>query len=118
MPLSVEVQQMAEKTIKVMIKEPRQDALVLEVKNSYGVCRDLIGGGWLETVWIEKGVVMICDEEGKLKGLTPNFVLPKLRDIICGPVFFCSANSEGDFTSLNEEQIAFVKKLVKENELV
>ncbi|MPM13403.1 hypothetical protein SDC9_59760 [bioreactor metagenome] len=109
---------MAEKTIRVLIKEPRQDALVMEVKNSYGVLRDLIGGGYLESVWVDNGIVMICDEEGKLKGLTPNFVLPKLRDIICGPVFFCSADAEGDFTSLNEEQLALAKKLVEENELV
>ena len=105
---------MSDKTIKIVFKAPNYPPQILEVKNCYPVFRDLIKG-FLETVWLEKGLLMVCDEEGKIKKLRKNFLLPQIHDIICGPVFFCSANAEGDFTSLNDEQLALAKKLVEEN---
>ena len=53
-------------------------------------------GGYIEVVRIgtfnDQEVVLICNEEGKLRGLEPNFEIPD--DIVVGDVVFCQAKDE------------------------
>lgn len=44
-------------------------------------------GGYIETVTLPDGLVLICDEEACLKGLPPNRVIDGV--VICGPFFIC-----------------------------
>ena len=48
---------------------------------------------------------MVCNEEGKLLKLPPNFMY--MGDIIVGDVFFCSGGEE-DFESLTDDQVEFL----------
>jgi hypothetical protein len=52
-----------------------------------------IGGGCIELVYLPDGSLMVIDEEGKLKGFTPNPVATMLYDnpddIIVGPALVC-----------------------------
>lgn len=39
---------------------------------SYEELKDSIGGGWIEIVGLPDGRMIVCDEEGKLKGFAVN----------------------------------------------
>ena len=47
----------------------------------------------------------VCNEEGKIKRLQGNFMVPEFNDYIVGTAVFCSFNKQGDLQSLTEEQI-------------
>lgn len=44
-------------------------------------------GGYIETVSLPDGLVIVCDEEARLKGLPPNRIVDGVS--ICGPFFIC-----------------------------
>lgn len=59
-----------------------------------------IVGGWIEYVFVTYGVHAYCNEEGKLKGLSPNPVATRLAgyegvDILCGTVIFLGETGDG-----------------------
>lgn len=55
-------------TIKVVVKEPGKPFEVREVKNTLGQLQELVGG-YIETVTLYTNAAIICNEEGRLKGL-------------------------------------------------
>lgn len=91
--------------MKVVVKKPLQEAEVKEIGEELENLQEIVGG-YIECVNITDDILCVCNEEGKLEGLTPNFILG--GDVVVGDVFFCSLNDEGDFISLNDEQIELV----------
>lgn len=63
-------------------------------------------GGYVESVTLSVGVTMLCNEEGKLDGLPPNFIMG--TDTIVGDVLFIGHTSDGDFRSLTNKEISIV----------
>ena len=59
--------------------------------------------GLFQPVYVEDGVILCCNEEGKLNGMAPNRWLEE--DIICGPFFLGGDDHEGGFCSLTDDQI-------------
>lgn len=49
-------------------------------------------GGYIETVQLPNGVVCICNEEGKLKGLEENMRIP--GDVLVGTIILCGTSGE------------------------
>ena len=68
-------------------------------------------GGYIETVSVFRDIVMICNEEGKLKQMLPNFLFG--FDMIVGPVVFAGVERD-KLVSLKPEQIEMVKELIEE----
>ena len=64
--------------------------------------------GMIECVYLDDGVILVCNEEGKLNGMKMNRRLE--NDIICGPFFLVSDDGEGDFASLNDRQMDALKE--------
>jgi hypothetical protein len=62
-------------------------------------------GGYIEAVSLSDNLVLICNEEGKLRGLSPN--KPLGRDVICGDFLIVASDDEGDFVSLDENGVQF-----------
>lgn len=87
-----------EKTISVLIKEPGKDAYRAEIDNTLESLQSEVGGH-IEAVTIADGLVLICDEEGKLKNKPANFAF--CGDVFVGIVILAGAD-EDDFTSLPE----------------
>lgn len=48
--------------------------------------------GYIESVTIRPGLLIICNEEGKIKGLEPNIRIP--GDVICGTIIVIGATGE------------------------
>lgn len=74
--------------IKVIIKKPEDEfGRLVEVENDLEVFQSIVGG-YIETTGY-KNLVIICNEEGKLRGLQPNVVLG--RDMLVGTIIVCGA---------------------------
>lgn len=97
------------KEIKIIVKKVGKKHSVEIVKDDYATCNNLVGG-YIEVVTLDKGVLMVCNEEGKLDGLELNLILP--NDLIVGDIFFCSQKGP-DFASLTDAQISYVEKFLE-----
>lgn len=91
--------------MKIVIKRAGQNPEVREIQGTLKNLKEIVGG-YIECIDFGfANILMVCNEEGKLLGLTPNFVY--MGDIIVGDVFFCSGGEE-DFESLNDDQVEFL----------
>ena len=91
--------------MKVIIKRPcDQFGEETTIPNTLRALQEAVGG-YIETVTLDNGVVLICNEEGKLRDMPYNFTTRKLIDInafaslygqfpIFGTVIACG--TEGD----------------------
>lgn len=77
--------------IKVIIKKPEDEfGRLVEVENELEVFQNIVGG-YIETTGY-KNLVIICNEEGKLRGLQPNVVLG--REMLVGTIIVCGASGD------------------------
>lgn len=60
--------------IRVIVKEPGKPAEQREIENNLETLQELVGG-YIEDVHIGSNILVIVNEEGKLKHLDFNFVL-------------------------------------------
>ena len=91
-----------EKTIKVVMVEPMKEPYPAEVENTLEGLQKAVGG-YIEAVYLEDNVVLVCNEEGKLRGLPGNRSLG--NDIIAGTFFVAGSDDGGEFVSLAEDKI-------------
>jgi len=86
--------------VKVPVDGP---VAVVEIENELKALQAAVGGGYIEIVRCETpvaGVILVCDEEGRLKGLEPN---PRLPGIM-GDAFFTKDDDGEDFISLSADE--------------
>lgn len=83
-----------------IIKRPWQPAFRREIDNTLEALQDLVGG-YIETVNLPGGIVMIVNEEGKILRLPMNFRFN--CDPIRGTAVFVGVDGE-EFCSLNQAQ--------------
>lgn len=77
--------------IKAIIKKPEDEfGRLVEIENELEVFKNIVGG-YIETTGY-KNLVIICNEEGKLRGLEPNIVLG--REMLVGPIIVCGASGD------------------------
>lgn len=77
--------------IKVIIKKPDEEfGRLVEIENELEVFQSIVGG-YIETTGY-KNLVIICNEEGKLRGLEPNILLGK--DMLVGTIIVCGASGD------------------------
>ena len=94
--------------MKVVVKKAGQMPEVKEIKGTLESMQKIVGG-YIECVGVFDNILCVCNEEGKLLRLPPNFILN--GNIIVGDVFFC-AGGEEDFESLDDEQIQTIMNIL------
>jgi len=94
---------------RVLLFPVSEDPQDLNIATGLQAMQDLVGG-YIENVTLEDGVGLICNEEGKLKGLPMNRRVKELNDIIRGPFFISRYNDEGETVDITD---ADVKKFTK-----
>lgn len=97
--------------MRVIYKEPGKEPRTMVIPNELKVLQDLVGG-YIETLKIADNVVMIFNEEGKLLDLAPNFFVGAIADVILGPVIIVGEDGD-EFTSLSEDNIAFISGILR-----
>lgn len=101
--------------MKVIVKNVNCKQEVREISDGLRASQEIVDG-YIEVVPLEKNVIMVCNEEGKINGLEPNLLFP--NDVIVGNVFFCSDTNYGAFDSLSEDQMKYVTDLVERTQLL
>lgn len=91
--------------MKVIVKEVHKQPEVREVKNDLAELQELVGG-YIEVVRVDNDVLLICNEEGKLQGLQPNFSIG--HDTIVGTAVFVGFDGKEDFASLDDMQMLMI----------
>lgn len=87
--------------MKVIYFEVGKKARTLEVEDRLEEYQKLVGG-YIEVFPLTDGLLLICNEEGKLRGLPFNRVMKGER--IVGDFFLCRADEE-DFASVTDSDI-------------
>lgn len=69
-------------------------------------------GGYIEAVPLTDNILLICNEEGKIKGLKPSCMIwrGKINDIIAGDCFLCGSDGE-EFADYPEGAEISVEKM-------
>lgn len=88
--------------MRILIIEPQKVPYEKEIDKDFRVMQSIVGG-LIQAVDLDKNTSLVCNEEGKLIGLEGNRRVG--GDIIAGTFFLCGFNEEGEFTSINDEQI-------------
>ena len=106
--------------IKVVVKKPGCEPEVQEIENDWKEFKRLIGGGTLEVVTIGAGIMMYCDDEGKLehKQLPFNFALGGVLsgvDFVVGDVVFFGNDGGEEEQSLTDDQIEYLQYMLQYN---
>jgi len=80
----------------IIKKNPGTEYFVTEIDNTLEAMQKAVGG-YIETVPIASDCVIVCDEEGLLKGLPYNTNLAGVD--FYGPIFICGVKGE-DFCNV------------------
>lgn len=92
----------------VMIFNVGEKPFMKEIEDDSNILNEIVGG-YLEMVRVpsKADLIIICNEEGKLKNLPQNLDLG--YDIICGNFLVARDNHDGDLTSLTEDDKEFLQ---------
>lgn len=95
-------------TINVIYVEPGKEARTIEMKDELSEMQNLVGGLIEEYMPFEDDVAIICNDEGKMRGMPLNRGICNedgtLMDIIAGPFFIAYAPIESErFLSMPKE---------------
>lgn len=106
---------MKEEKIKCLLVEPYKLPIEIEIDNTLEAKQTIVDG-LIECVYFND-VIIICNEEGKINGMTPNRDIGS--DIVFGPFLIVGDDYEnGEFKSLTEKQILDNKIRFDENSIV
>lgn len=93
--------------MRVLVKNPGKDPQTMVITNNLHLLQQLVDGP-IEVHTLTDGLVMIVNEEGKLKNLEPNFYVASLKDTILGTAIFCGEDGE-DFTDIDERDLTVLQ---------
>ena len=87
--------------ISVLLVEPNKYPKMIEIDDTLEAMQAVVGGDIEEYMPFEDEVAIICNEEGKVNGLTPNRAVyeensREMLDIICGKFFIAYAPFEAE----------------------
>ena len=88
--------------IKVVVQNPGEISRIVTIPNTEEAMQELVGG-YIEVHHISGSLLLVMDEEGRLKGLPENVRCVQYGTIV-GPVFITADKGE-DFRSLTPEEI-------------
>lgn len=101
--------EMQNPTITVVLCEPGKAARTAEVGTSLEALQAVVDGCIEAYYPFEEQVCIVCNDEGKLNGMSPCRAIygedKQMIDIIFGPFVICDCSGE-NFGSLSEEQLA------------
>lgn len=104
---------MKDDQIHVLKVEPGKAPESLEISNTLETMQKIVDG-YIEVCDLDDGICLVCNEEGKLRGLEANRRIG--QDIILGTFFLVGSDEEGDFCSLTAEQMEHYRQVFAEPE--
>ena len=96
--------------MRILLISPGKEPVSTTIDDSLSSMQAVVGGLIQAVYPFDEPVALVCNDEGKLLGLTPNRALRhpetgEIYDIVCGDFFLCSAPPDSDhFHDLSPEQ--------------
>ncbi len=94
--------------IRVIYKAPNEPIKDIDIENSLEAFQEAIGG-YIETVTVAEDLVIICNEEGRLKNMPFNCEILGVGFV--GPILFVGVKGD-EFCSLPEKARKILKEIV------
>lgn len=99
-----------ETKISVLLVEPNRYPKMIEIADTLEAMQAVVGGDIEEYMPFDDEVAIVCNEEGKYNGMTPNRAVyaddKEMMDIIFGKFFVCYAPMESEkFLSLPDDLV-------------
>ena len=96
--------------MRILLIEPNRPPRPYTIDDTLEAMQHIVGGPIQAVYPFEEPVALVCNEEAKLEGLSPNRALHDeigtVYDIICGTFFLCSVPPDSEnFESLTEDQM-------------
>lgn len=98
--------------LRVLVKRPGLPLRAEVVENTLRSMQDLVDGP-IECVTVATDLAIVCNEEGRLRGLSPSATI--LGTQFVGPVAFVGVRGE-DFMSITRAGERLVRQIVMEAE--
>lgn len=104
--------------MKCVYVQPQKPPEIKEIGDDLKSLQEAVGG-YIEAIYpFEDNVALICNEEGKINGASPNRLLmydsdERCFDMICGP-FLIVGLTEDNFGSLTDEQAELYSEKFRE----
>lgn len=99
-----------------ILKYTDNDRTLIDVGSELEDLRSIIGGH-LETVTFPEDIILICDEEGKLKYQSPTLIIKDtngtIYDVVVGVVLFVSFDGVDDWTDIQNHQIEWLESHIE-----
>lgn len=104
--------------ITVLLVEPGKYPREIKIENTLKAMQDIVGGYIERSMMFDDDVAVICNEEGKIKGLLLNRAIygqdEKVIDVIAGTFFLCYAPADSDsFLSMPKALMEKYKEIFK-----
>lgn len=96
--------------MKVVFKAPGKVPVIRDIDGSLKTLQWLVGGN-IEPISLDNGMVILCDEEGKLKGKEPNIYLDAIKDTLVGNIIILGEDGE-EFTDFPEYHLDAVMSIL------
>lgn len=93
--------------MKVWIKEPNDDAVLIDIENSLKAMQTIVGG-YIECYALSPTETVICNEEGRIKDLPYNCYIE--GNHFYGTIFICGTEEE-EFTDTSISE-SMIKKMI------
>lgn len=104
------------KKLTVVMVEPHKAPYVTEIDDELSALQKAVGG-YIETVYNGDGTIIVCNEEGKLKGLEGNRRIMDGASVIAGTFFIVGDDGE-NFRSLTEsEAVKYMDKFAEPEDI-
>lgn len=100
--------------IKAVVQNPGEISRIVTIPNTLYALQELVGG-YIEVHHIGNGLLLVMDEDGRLKGLPENVRCVQYGTIV-GPVFI-TADQDEDFRSLTTEEIQTARAWLMEHSI-
>lgn len=103
--------------VKVIAYRAGQEPVVEDIPDTLEAMQELVGG-YIEGLTIEhtpdgEGLQIICNETGKLNGLTPVAFVPKYQDVICGDFLVSRHDNEGETVDVTEADVQKAREMIR-----
>lgn len=93
--------------MRILYKEPEKAPHTMIIPNDdLGIMQQLVDG-YIEIVLLASDIAIVCNDEGKLRGMEANFYAEAIDDVICGPAFLCKIDGE-DLTGISDYDVKWI----------
>lgn len=109
---------MNKEQLTILLVRPGKRPVEKTIPNTLKNLQEQVGG-LIEIVypWPNRHIGLVCNDEGKVKGLPLNRAIPEIEDVIAGDFFLCGLRYTEDgreLCSLPPDQMAYMKQHFRE----